>query len=70
MNMKCKISDLKHALELFEQEHGNLQVVLAFPDPTSLERVGFETVEIVDKFSISQGKVGKKKVLILTEMFK
>lgn len=64
-NSKCTISQLINALELFQKEHGDIQVVY-----TELKnRDGFEYVDIVKKFTICQCRIGKKKMIVLSDCF-
>lgn len=64
-NSKCKISQLINALELFQKEHGDIQVVYTEPK----NRDGFEYVDIVEKFTICQCKIGRKKMIVLSDCF-
>lgn len=64
-NSKCTISQLINALELFKKEHGDIQVV--YTEPKS--RDDFEYIDIVEKFAICSCKIGRKKVVVLSDCF-
>jgi hypothetical protein len=54
------------ALQLFKDEHGNLPVALTNKDDNFDKNGVFETV---DKFSISMCKIGRKKQIVISEIF-
>lgn len=65
-NHKCDIDTMIKALQLFKDEHGNLPIALTNTDENFKENGIFETV---DKFSISMCKIGRKKQIVISEIF-
>lgn len=65
-NHKCDIETMIKALTLFKERHGNLPIVLADPDDNFSENGVFDTI---DKISISMVKIGRKKQIVITDIF-
>lgn len=65
-NQKVKVSQLIRALEAIEKESGDLDVVLTTPYEDYRLSGFFDTVE---RFTVSICKIGRKKCVVLTDLF-
>lgn len=65
-NHKCDIDTMIYALSLFKEAHGNLPIVLTDVDDNFKDNGVFDTI---NKFSISMCKVGKKKQIVISNIF-